>query len=98
MVSRVLVATDRSETAEVAVRFAAEMAKRFEADLVLVQVVVPPAHDELAMAEELVRHAHELAGERGCGSVVVGEEPAQGDHRRGRDARTWTWSSSATSA
>ena len=29
MVSRVLVATDRSETAEVAVRFASEMANRF---------------------------------------------------------------------
>ena len=34
MVRRVLVATDRSETAEVAVRFAAEMATRFGADLV----------------------------------------------------------------
>jgi len=77
MVGRVLVATDRSETAEVAVRFAAEMAKRFEADLVLVQVVVPPATTSVAMTEDLVRHARELAGDRGYGSVVVGEDPAK---------------------
>ena len=77
MVGRVLVATDRSETAEVAVRFAAEMAKRFEADLVLVQVVVPPATTSVAMTEDLVRHARELAGDRGYGSIVVGEDPAK---------------------
>jgi ubiquinone biosynthesis protein len=77
MVTRVLVATDRSETAEVAVRFAAEMANRFEAHLVLVQVVVPPATTSVAMTEDLVRHARELAGDRGFGTVVVGEEPAK---------------------
>jgi nucleotide-binding universal stress UspA family protein len=77
MVARVLVATDRSETAEVAVRFAAEMANRFGADLVLVQVVIPPATTSVAMTEDLVRHAHELAGDRGFGTVVVGEEPAR---------------------
>jgi len=59
MVGRVMVATDRSETAEVAVRFAAEMATRFVADLVLLQVVVPPATTSVAMTEDLVRHAHE---------------------------------------
>jgi ubiquinone biosynthesis protein len=77
MVSRVLVATDRSETAEVAVRFASEMANRFGADLVLVQVVVPPASTSVAMVEDLVRHARDLAGERGYGTVVVGEDPAK---------------------
>ncbi len=77
MVTRVLVATDRSETAEVAVRFAAEMANRFEAHLVLVQVVVPPATTSVAMTEDLVRHARELAGDRGFGTVVVGDEPAK---------------------
>jgi nucleotide-binding universal stress UspA family protein len=77
MVSRVLVATDRSETAEVAVRFASEMANRFGADLVLVQVVVPPASTSVAMVEDLVRHARDLAGERGFGTVVVGEDPAK---------------------
>jgi ubiquinone biosynthesis protein len=77
MVRRVLVATDRSETAEVAVRFAAEMATRFGADLVLLQVVVPPTTTSVAMTEDLVRHARELAGEDGYGTVVVGDDPAK---------------------
>jgi ubiquinone biosynthesis protein len=77
IVSRVLVATDRSETAEVAVRFAAEMATRFGADLVLVQVVVPPATTSVTMVEDLVRHARDLVGEKGFGTVVVGEDPAK---------------------
>ena len=77
MVRRVLVATDRSETAEVAVRFAAEMATRFGADLVLVQVVVPPAATSVTMVEDLVRHARDLVGEKGFGTVVVGEDPAK---------------------
>src|SRR5215470_15835130 len=77
MVRRVLVATDRSETAEVAERFAAEMANRFEADLVLVQVVVPPSTTSVTMVEDLVRHARDLAGDRGYGTVVVGEDPAK---------------------
>jgi len=77
MVGRVMVATDRSETAEVAVRFAAQMAIRFEADLVLVQVVVPPSTTSVAMTEDLVRHARDLVGDRGFGTVVVGEDPAK---------------------
>jgi ubiquinone biosynthesis protein len=77
MVRRVLVATDRSETAEVAVRFAAEMATRFGADLVLLQVVVPPTPTSVAMTEDLVRHAHDLVGEQGYGTVVVGDDPAK---------------------
>jgi ubiquinone biosynthesis protein len=77
MVRRVLVATDRSETAEVAERFAAEMANRFGAELVLVQVVVPPATTSVTMVEDLVRHARDLADERGYGTVVVGEDPAK---------------------
>src|ERR1700745_1156189 len=77
MVKRVLVATDRSETAEVAVRFAAEMANRFGARLVLPQVVVPPATTSVAMTEDLVRHARDLAGDKGFGTVAVGEDPAK---------------------
>jgi nucleotide-binding universal stress UspA family protein len=76
-VRRVLVATDRSETAEYAVRWATEMAERYEAELVLVQVIVPPAQPSLTLTEDLARHAEELAGDRGRGSVVVGEDPAQ---------------------
>jgi ubiquinone biosynthesis protein len=77
MVRRVLVATDRSETAEVAVRFAAEMATRFGADLVLLQVVVPPTTTSVAMTEDLVRHARDLVGEQGYGTVVVGDDPGK---------------------
>ena len=76
-VRRVLVATDRSETAGHAESWAAEMANRYEAELVLVQVVVPPERPSTAMAEDLTRHAQELAGERGKGTVVVGEDPGK---------------------
>jgi ubiquinone biosynthesis protein len=76
-VRRVLVATDRSETAQQAERFATEMAERYEAELVLLQVIVPPAQPSVTMTEDLVRHAERLAGRRGRGCVVVGEDPAQ---------------------
>jgi ubiquinone biosynthesis protein len=76
-VRRVLVATDRSETAAHAESWAAEMANRYKAELVLVQVVVPPSHPSAAMAEDLTRHAQELAGDRGKGTVVVGEDPGK---------------------
>jgi ubiquinone biosynthesis protein len=76
-VRRVLVATDRSGTAEHAEAWAAEMADRYTAELVLLQVVVPPNQPSTAMTEELVRHAQTLAGERGKASVVVGEDPGK---------------------
>jgi ubiquinone biosynthesis protein len=76
-VRRVLVATDRSATAAHAESWAAEMANRYGAELVLVQVVVPPASPSTAMTEELVRHARDLAGERGKGTIVVGEDPGK---------------------
>ncbi len=72
-----LVATDRSATAERAVDWAREMAERYDAELVLLQVVVPPAQPSVTMTEDLARHAQELAGARGRATVVVGEDPAQ---------------------
>ncbi|MEP6476546.1 MAG: AarF/UbiB family protein [Actinomycetota bacterium] len=86
-VRRVMVGTDRSETAERAVRWAAGFAERFEADLYVVQVIVPehPADTEYgaaeatrarATADELHRHVFELAAERGHGKVVVDDDPA----------------------
>ena len=77
LVRRVLVATDRSETAEHAVMWAAELAERYEAELVLLQVVVPPAMSSQGMAEDLLRHAQELAGERGRATLVTGQDPAK---------------------
>ena len=40
-VNRILVATDRSDSADRAVRWAAEMADRYQAELILLHVVVP---------------------------------------------------------
>jgi ubiquinone biosynthesis protein len=76
-VRRVLVATDRSETAERAVRFATDMAVRYEAELFVLRVLLS---DEGVLGEagrELAEHARELAGERGRSAVVVGEDPAE---------------------
>ena len=84
---RVTVATDRSETADNAVRWAASFADRCAAELCLVQVVVPrepPATAqgaaERARAEtaraELAELATRLAGARGRARVVVDQDPA----------------------
>ena len=86
-VRRVMVGTDRSETAERAMRWAAGFAERFEADLFVVQVVLPehPADTEYgaaertragAAADDLQHHAQALAGERGHAKVVVDDDPA----------------------
>ena len=76
-VRRVLVATDRSETAEQAVSWAAEMAARYEAELVLVQIVVPPSEVDPAVTADLARHAQDLAGTRGRAVVAIHEDPAR---------------------
>jgi ubiquinone biosynthesis protein len=76
-VRRILVATDRSETAEHAVRFAAEMAMRFEAELLLCQVVIPPAVAEPHAAEDLSAYGRTFAGELARGVIAAGEDPGQ---------------------
>ncbi len=73
-VKRILVATDRSQTADFAVRWAAEMAERYGAELVLCQAVAPGAS---ADADGLAAYAREIAGERGRSTVVRGEDPAR---------------------
>src|SRR2546426_6964693 len=86
-VGRVMVATDRSETADRAVGWAATLADRYGAELYVVQVVVPanPAVTEYgaaeatqagAAADELQRFAMGLAGGRGRSPGVVGDDPA----------------------
>jgi ubiquinone biosynthesis protein len=83
-VRRVAVATDRSSSAGRAVAWAAEMARRYEAELHLVQVIVPQ-HGTRAVeatqvsyaAEDLKRVAEELAGERGHAQVVIDEDPSR---------------------
>ncbi len=68
-VRRILVATDRSETAEEAVAFAEEMAERYEAELIVLQVLVP----------EAARHGTPGGerGGRGRTKVVVHADPAK---------------------
>ena len=86
-VARVMVGTDRSETAERAVRWAAALAERYAAELHVVQVVVPlhPADTEhgaaeitraRAAADELQVYTTQLAGERGKAHVVIDDDPA----------------------
>lgn len=88
MVERVLVATDRSESASRAVDWAADFAERFGADLVVLQVIVPenpPGTEAGAIeatraafaAEELKSYAEDLAGPRGLAKVVVDSDIAE---------------------
>lgn len=86
-VRRVMVGTDRSETASRAVGWAAAFADRFGAELHIVQIVIPsnPADTELgaadatrahAAADNLQVYAAEMAGERGRAHVVIHDDPA----------------------
>jgi len=75
-VRRVLVATDRSETAERAVRFAADMAERYDAELHVLRVLLSDDGTRAEAARELGEYAASLAGERGRASVVIAEDPA----------------------
>jgi ubiquinone biosynthesis protein len=86
-VARVMVGTDRSETAERAVRWAAAFADAYSAELHVVQVVIPlhPADTEhgtaevtraRAAADELQTYATTVAGARGFAHVVIDDDPA----------------------
>jgi ubiquinone biosynthesis protein len=71
-VRRILVATDRSESADRAVRWAADMAARYEAELLVLQVVAERAADALS---ELTGYADSL-GARAL--VETAEDPSDG--------------------
>ena len=86
-IRRVMVGTDRSETADQAVRWAAEFAGRYDAELFVVQVEVPhnPATTEFGAAERtraaaannaLAGFVRQVAGERGHALVVIDVDPA----------------------
>ncbi len=86
-IRRVMVATDQSERANRAVRWATWLATHNQAELLLVQVVPSGAEaGEKASAAELTRrdiaqrdltdYAVELAGSRGLARVVVDDDPA----------------------
>ncbi|WHZ27146.1 MAG: ABC1 family protein [Nitrospira sp.] len=86
-VRRVMVGTDRSKTADHAVRWAAEFADRYGAELFVIQVILPqhPATTEFGAAEqtraaaahdELTHFVKEIAGERGHSLAVIDRDPA----------------------
>ncbi|HYZ10790.1 MAG TPA: AarF/UbiB family protein, partial [Actinomycetota bacterium] len=80
LVQKVLVATDGSESAGHAVRWAADMAERFSAELILLQVVAPAvdgAPDHEHTVDALRATAEEVAGARGRARVVVDPDPAR---------------------
>jgi len=87
-VSRVLVGTDRSETAERAVAWAADMAARYEAELVLVQVL---REGDAAATErtkqDLLGHAQSLAGDRARAVVLIDTDPARAIVNAARDEK-----------
>ena len=77
VVRLVMVATDRSETAERAVRFAAEMAARYEAELLVLRVLVGGNGTRAEAVRDLEEYVTGLDGERKRASVVSGEDPAE---------------------
>jgi nucleotide-binding universal stress UspA family protein len=72
----VMVATDRSETAERAVRFAAEMASRYEAELLVLRVLVGGNGARAEAVRDLQEYVGGLDGERKRSAVISGDDPA----------------------
>jgi ubiquinone biosynthesis protein len=75
-VERIMVATDCSATADRACAFAREMAQRYEAELLLLRVLLSDDGVLAEAARDLAERARDLAGERGRSSVVVADDPA----------------------
>ena len=79
---RILVATDRSTSADQAAHWAANLARSIGAELVVLQVIMPVASDSVdaarlgAAERNLQVFASELAGSRGHARVVVDDDPA----------------------
>ncbi len=97
-IARVMVGTDLSQTASRAVGWATDLATRFEAELHLVQVIVPknPSDTEFgaaertqaaAAAEALQAEAERLAGSLGRSHVVVDPDPAMAIVGAAEDAK-----------
>ena len=95
-VARVMVGTDRSQTAARAVEWAASFAERFGAELHVVQVIVPEhaaatehgaaeATRASSAADELQVYTTQLAGDRGHAHVVIDDDPAMAIVRSSED-------------
>jgi nucleotide-binding universal stress UspA family protein len=75
-VRRILVGTDRSDTATRAVRWAAEMAQRYEAELIVTQSV-RNGTDRAAAERDLGPYVEDVAGPHVRTVVRVGDDPAR---------------------
>ena len=75
-VGKILVGTDRSETATRAVRWAVEMARRYDAELLVTQSVRNGA-DRAATERELIDYTAKLAGPEARVIVREGQDPAR---------------------
>jgi ubiquinone biosynthesis protein len=75
-VRRILASTDRSPTADRAVAWAADMAGRYEAELVLLQVVTAPSEDGTERAEEGLRGLAQGLGVDARQRIVSDPDPA----------------------
>ena len=75
-VRRILVATDRSASADLAVEWAAEMASRYEAELLVLRVVGPGGPSPGSVEGDLRDLARRVAGERGRARVVAAPDPS----------------------
>jgi ubiquinone biosynthesis protein len=75
-VRKILVGTDRSETATRAVRFAAEMAQRYEAELVVTQTV-RDGTDRAAVRRDLEDYVADVVGPNTRVIVREGKDPAK---------------------
>ncbi len=83
MIKRILVATDRTDTATRAVEWAAEMSGKYAADLLVLQVVAPEhltaeGGDDATQsaADDLAAFARQVAGGRGRPLLVYDSDPA----------------------
>jgi ubiquinone biosynthesis protein len=75
-VRRILVGTDRSETATQAVRWAARMAERYEAELIVCQSV-RDGMDKAATQRELADYAADVVGPEARALTAQGNDPAR---------------------
>jgi ubiquinone biosynthesis protein len=75
VIERIVVASDRSETASRAVAWAAEMARRYAARLTVVQAFVPGPPPQGAETD-LAVYAEEMCGPGTRARVTTGDDPA----------------------
>jgi nucleotide-binding universal stress UspA family protein len=75
-VRRILVGTDRSETATRAVQWAAQMAERYEAELVVCQSV-REGMDKALTQRELAEYTEQVVGPEAKALAAQGNDPAR---------------------